>query len=108
MKIPFLPLMLACLVMSIIACKKPYSPTIVSSNQAYLVVEGVINSGADSTIIKLSRSVKLTGNVNSPETGAKVIVESDKKDQFTLSEILPTSSRPQTSSAHSPPCVLAS
>jgi hypothetical protein len=80
---------LAYLCLSTFSCKKPYAPIIVSSNQAYLVVEGVINSGADSTVIKLSRSVNLTGNVHNPETGAKVMVESDKKDQFTLTETVP-------------------
>jgi hypothetical protein len=91
MKIPFLRLALVCLILIIFTCKKPYSPTIVSSNQAYFVVEGVINSGTDSTVITLSRSVKLNGNVNSPETGARVMVESDKKDQFTLTETVPGS-----------------
>ena len=53
------------------ACRKPYSPPITTANVNYLVVEGVINSGADSTIIKLSRTTPLSnGNKIVIETGA--------------------------------------
>lgn len=68
-------------------CKKPYAPPAVSSSNSYLVVEGVINAGADSTIIKLNRTVKLSGNVNhAPELGARVTVEGDQGIVYQLVE----------------------
>jgi hypothetical protein len=45
------------------ACKKSYNPRIIGNPNSYLVVEGVINSGNDSTIVKLSKTVKITDNV---------------------------------------------
>lgn len=48
------------------ACKKPYTPDVVASPNSYLVVEGVINSGSDSTIIKLNRTEE---PINNPTFG---------------------------------------
>jgi hypothetical protein len=63
-------------------------PAVIASNPGYLVVEGVVNSGSDSTTIKLSRTISLASDSskNSPETGARIIVESSKNDQYNLSE----------------------
>jgi hypothetical protein len=69
------------------ACKKPYNPPISSTTGNYLVVEGVINSGSDSTIIKLSRTVKLTtNNAINPELGATVAVQGDQNLSYRLTE----------------------
>jgi len=71
----------------IVGCKKPYAPTITASNVSYLVVDGVINSGQDSTIIKLSHTVNISGNVNaSPELNATVTVEDDQNATHPLSD----------------------
>jgi hypothetical protein len=84
------PLLQLCLLFTLFACKKPYTPAIIASNPGYLVVEGVINSGSDSTTIKLSRTLSLASDSgkNVPETGARIIVESSKNDQYTLAETI--------------------
>jgi hypothetical protein len=66
-------------------CKKPYEPPVVSSDNHYLVVEGVINSGNDSTFISLSRTVKLSENVSTqPVTNFTVVVEGEQGAKYTL------------------------
>jgi hypothetical protein len=83
-------IVLICLIAIEFSCKKPYNPTIVSSNQSYLVVDGVINSGSDSTIIYLSRTVKLNSkSFRNPVQGASLKVESDKNDVYILQEVIP-------------------
>src|SRR3978361_1094045 len=74
------------LILFLLACKKPYNPPIVSSQSNYLVVEGLINSGSDSTLIKLSRTVKIndTTNTVNPVLGAQVTVESDQNGSWSL------------------------
>ncbi|MDB5025905.1 MAG: hypothetical protein JWP78_3660 [Mucilaginibacter sp.] len=74
--------------MVITGCKKLYTPNITASNVSYLVVEGVINTGLDSTIIKLSRTVNVSDKVKTvSESGAQVTVESDQNNSYTLNEI---------------------
>jgi hypothetical protein len=69
------------------SCKKPYNPPVLSTGNNYLVIEGVINSGGDSTFIKLSRTVKLSGKTSaSPELNAIVTVEGDQKTSYPLEE----------------------
>lgn len=73
---------------TIIGCKKPYTPDAVTTNNNYLVVEGVINIGADSTEIKLSRTVNISSVVTTnPEPGATIAVESDQNTIYPLTEI---------------------
>ncbi len=68
-------------------CKKPYTPPAITSPGSYLVVEGVINSGTDSTFIKLSKSVNISGkSVNNPVLGATVSVQGDQSVTYPLSE----------------------
>jgi hypothetical protein len=69
----------------IVSCKKPYDPPIVSSDNHYLVVEGVINSGNDSTFIKLSRTVKLSENVSTQVVANyTVVVEAEHGGNYVL------------------------
>ncbi|SFH11946.1 DUF4249 domain-containing protein [Pedobacter insulae] len=75
------------LVLSLIGCKEPFTPETTSKNSNILVVEGFINAGLDSTIIKLSRTVILTNkNVINPETGATLIIETSANEARTLVE----------------------
>jgi len=68
-------------------CKKPYQPVAITSDSNYLVVEGTINTGNDSTIIRLSRTVKLSSSQRSnPELNAMVIIESDAGGTYGLTE----------------------
>ena len=70
-----------------VGCKKPYNPPAISSSGSYLVVEGVINAGADSTVIVLSRTVNLSSaNTVNPVSGAAVTVQSDQNLSFPLAE----------------------
>src|SRR5665213_2646738 len=66
-------------------CKKPYNPPAITSTNSYLVVEGVINSGSDSTFIKLSRTVNLSSKVSvNPIVNATVTVEGDQNTTYPL------------------------
>jgi hypothetical protein len=75
------------LIASVMGCKKPYNPPVVANNQSYLVVEGVINSAADSTKFKLSRTVNISSSITTnPVTGASLSVESDQNAVYPLTE----------------------
>ena len=72
-------------ILALTCCKKPYNPPVVASANSYLVVEGVINSGSDSTTIKLSKTVNLNAQTTiNPLPGATVIVENDQNASWPL------------------------
>lgn len=72
----------------VVACREVYTPPATSSNGNNLVVEGLINSSADSTIITLSRTVKLTDATTlKPELGAILSVEGDGGSTYNLTEL---------------------
>lgn len=69
-------------------CKLPYDPPAIASPGSYLVVEGMINSGSDSTFIKLSRTVNLSSvKTSNPELGSQVVVEGDDNSKYVLMDI---------------------
>lgn len=73
-----------------ISCKKPYNPYITAAAKNYLVVEGVINNGNDSTFIKLSRTIQLANGTGiNAEKGATVTVNTEGGPSFNLTEIKP-------------------
>lgn len=41
------------------SCRDPYKPTVISSSESYLVVEGILNAGTGPTSIRLTRTFKL-------------------------------------------------
>jgi hypothetical protein len=69
-----------------ISCKKPYEPPAISGPNGYLVVEGVINSGPDSTFITLSRTVNIDSMALKPELHATLTVQGDNNTSYPLIE----------------------
>lgn len=77
-------------VLVILSCKKPYDPPAIANTNSYLVVEGEINSGSDSTVIRLSRTVNVSNQITAnPVTGAIVTVEGDQNISYPLIESAP-------------------
>ncbi|BAU54469.1 DUF4249 domain-containing protein [Mucilaginibacter gotjawali] len=75
------------LVAMVAACRKPYNPPPVSDTNGYLVVEGTINSGADSTFIKVSHTVNVASKVTlNPVLNAVLTVEGDQNTTYPLTE----------------------
>lgn len=70
------------------SCKVPFQPTVTTTAYSYLVVDGVINSSAtDSTLIKLSRTFKIsTSPVTNPELQAQVSVEDAANNSYQLTD----------------------
>ena len=80
-------MLLGALAFLYIGCKKPYNLPVIASTGSYLVVEGVINPSADSTIIKLSRTVNISSKTTTkPVLGATLNVESDQHMFYPLTE----------------------
>lgn len=71
------------------ACKEKYISPYVNTIDGYLVVEGNVNNGKDSTVIKLSRSSALDNDTLLVERGAIVKVEGEDKLIYDLKEIRP-------------------
>ncbi len=80
-----------CIALLISGCKKPFTPQgALGDANKYLVIDGTINSGNDSTFIKLSRTKKFdTVIVVDPEKNAQVTVESDANNTYRLPEVSP-------------------
>jgi len=75
------------LIIAAAACVKPYNPPATTGKGSYLVVEGTINAGPDSTTITLSRTVNvLSANTANPVLQAIVAVVSDRGVSFPLTE----------------------
>jgi hypothetical protein len=70
------------------ACQDKYVPRLKSANKSYLVVEGFINNGADSTVISLSRAFGFSDTSKiGYELHALVYVEDQANNQYNLAEI---------------------
>jgi hypothetical protein len=70
------------------ACREAYVAPVVSTNTHFLVVEGFINNGSDSTLFNLTRSFKLDDTSSlQPELHAQVDVEGKDNSSFPLTEI---------------------
>jgi hypothetical protein len=84
---------IACTLLAILfavmySCIEPFSPPEVNSDENYLVIDGFLNVGNDTSKIELRRTQNVNQNV-APiiETGAKLTVEQEtgEKDEFTES-----------------------
>jgi hypothetical protein len=81
-------IILLLIVINGLSCRQPYNPPVAKMNLGYLVVDGTIISGNDSTIINLSRTQNITDSnyVSNPETGAVVNVVGASGDMYGLTE----------------------
>ncbi len=76
-----------CLMIAFLAsgCKKPYTPAVISSPNSYLVVEGNINTGTDSTVIQLSHTTNLSaGNTATPVLNAAIAIQDNQNGTYNL------------------------
>lgn len=81
-------MILLAIVIAAVSCRKPYDPPAINAPRGYLVVEGIINTGSDSTIFKLSRTVNLDSITGSqPELHATLTVQGDNNTTYPLTEI---------------------
>ncbi len=71
------------------SCIKPYQPPAISSNNHYLVVDGMINTRVGGiTTFSLTRTKSLVDSVNpNPELGAKLTIENNQGDTYELSPV---------------------
>jgi len=73
--------------MAIFACKQAYLPPVVKNPPTYLVVEGFINNGPDSTWFNLTNTYQLNGDSNAaPVLGATVTVQGNDNTSYTLGQ----------------------
>ena len=74
------------LILLVTGCRERYDAPVQSPVTGYLVVEGVINSGPDSTVITLSRTTKFENKNRVYEKGAQVKLEGEDNTQYSLAE----------------------
>lgn len=72
--------------LQIYSCKEPYLPPEVKGNPGWLVVDGFLNAGPDSSYIMLSRTRSLQDSSKYPESKAHVMVLGPAGQNFTLQE----------------------
>lgn len=77
------------LVVLIAGCKEKYDSPVPSVDTGYLVVEGVINNGGDTTNIRLSRTTNLGETFPLIETGALVSLEGSDATSYFFTEVYP-------------------
>ena len=69
------------------SCLQPFNPPEVSGGAGFLVVDGYLDTGGDTTTIRLTRSQNLTDSERPPaETRAQVTIEGDGGSAYPLRE----------------------
>jgi len=72
----FAELTASILFLSVFSCTQSYTPPAIKGNNNFLVVDGFINTGSDSTIFNLSNSVNLGDSMPfAAVTGAQILVQ---------------------------------
>lgn len=72
----------------LVSCRERYEAPVQLPVTGYLVVEGVVNSGSDTTILKLSRTTKLDNRTIQPEKAAQVKLHGEDNSVYPLIEKL--------------------
>lgn len=75
------------IVLILLGCKKPYNPTVVANSANFLVVEGMINVGGMKSNVRLSRTTNLQDLKSKPELGAKVIIEDESNNSYSMMDL---------------------
>lgn len=71
--------------LALTCCTKPYNPPGIKSVTGYMVVEGVINAGNDSTKFRLSHTIALSSDSSiAPVTGATVTIQGNDNSSYVL------------------------
>jgi len=73
--------------LALMHCRQYYNPPANATGKSYLVIYGSVNTGADSTIITLTRTRNLTGSKPVPEPNAHLTVENDAGATIHLKEL---------------------
>jgi hypothetical protein len=82
------------ILVNITHCRQTYTPPNIKGNYNYLVVDGILIDGQDSTVVNLSRSQNINDSTTftlNPETGATVSVVGANGENFVLTESNPGS-----------------
>ena len=80
-----MPYIISAIILAVVSCTKPFVPKGIKPITGYLVVEGVINAGNDTTRFRLSRTVALDSVTSSaPVTGAVVNIEGSDNSSHQL------------------------
>ena len=73
---------------AVYSCVQPFSPPEISAPSSYLVVDGFLNTGQDSSFIELRRTQNINELVNPVvETGALLSVESENGEAYSFAEM---------------------
>jgi len=71
-------ILIICFIIIATSCRQQYEPPAIQANNNYLVVDGFLNAGPDSTMITLTRTRNLIDTVlTKPELSASVLIEGD-------------------------------
>ena len=74
-------------------CKQRYEAPVKLPLTGYLVIEGVVSSGTDTSILKLSRTTKLDNRNVQPEKGALMELRGQDNSVYAFTEKMPANTR---------------